>query len=231
LATTLWRSARALFAWNADLQFLLRGSIANGMCSVHSDLDFEISSPARPNGFPEAEILLGLLLDSFGIRSENSAGRPTERDIVYSGGTRDVLEWLELRDPEGRAPWPHACNGRARPETALLGSFERDARQMDGKHLWLAVRGTMARASAARGCGEARTMAQIQWLRRATNTDTVPLRLLLRQALAAYELDLADAAIEPLCRVAARLDVPIPLWGGVEGEPARQHFRERDVGS
>ncbi len=232
VATVLWRSARDLFAWEVDLQFLLRGSVANGVCSVDSDLDFEISSPERPNGFPEAEDLLGALLDGFGIRSENSTGRPTERDIIHAGGSRDVLEWLELRDLDGgHTPWPHACGGRNRPENVILGGFEREARRMDGKHLWLAVRGTIARASAARGCGQARTMAQLEWLRCVAGMDIVPLRSLLGQALAARELHLADVAIEPLSRVAACLDVPVPLWAPGEPGPVRPYLRDRDFGS
>lgn len=217
---TLWRSTRDLFGWDADLQLLLRGSVANGMCSIKSDVDFEISSPARPDGFAEAEMLLKLLLDGFGIPSEPSAGRPSESDIVYPAGTRDVLEWLELRDLDGSsAPWPHAHGGRTRSEIALLGTYERGVRRMDGKHLWLAVRGAIARASALHGCRTAKTLAQVGWLRRVAGADAVALRALLKHALDAYERDLSDAAVEPLQREAVRLDVPVPLW--TAGVPAQ----------
>lgn len=79
---------------------LLRGSCAQGFMTTKSDVDFEISSLEKPNGYIAAEKLLSAILGIFGIECEGSLDRPDEIDMISSNGlTRDFHEWCELIVP------------------------------------------------------------------------------------------------------------------------------------
>ena len=80
---------------------LLRGSCAQGFMTAKSDVDFEISSLEKPNGYIAIEKLLSAILDIFGIECEGSLDRPDEIDMISSsnGLTRDFHEWCELVVP------------------------------------------------------------------------------------------------------------------------------------
>lgn len=97
--TQLRKSFPSLLAYD----LLLRGSCAQGIMTMKSDVDFEISSLEKPCGYIAAERLLSAILDIFGIECEGSLDRPNEIDMVSSNGlTRDFHEWCELIVPENK---------------------------------------------------------------------------------------------------------------------------------
>lgn len=84
----------------SEYDLLLRGSCAQGLMTMKSDVDFEISSEQKPHGFIAAERLLSSILDIFNIECEGSPERPTEIDMKsMQGFTRDFHEWCELVIP------------------------------------------------------------------------------------------------------------------------------------
>lgn len=79
----------------------VRGSLANGICSIYSDIDFEFSNEHSDLfNAEEVEKMICVLLSVLEIDSEGSTGRPTEADL-YSKGlqqSRDLHEFMELRE-------------------------------------------------------------------------------------------------------------------------------------
>jgi hypothetical protein len=105
-----------------DLQLILRGSLAQGVVSNRSDLDFELSSTAHPHGHRGAERLVVDILGTFGLASEASDGRPAEVDIhdSSSGLGRDLYEWMELRRPGSVVHDPGWLADVLQPDPTLL---------------------------------------------------------------------------------------------------------------
>lgn len=133
-----------------DLQLLLRGSLAQGVLGLSSDVDFELSSPAHPHGHRAIEGVLVELLSGFEIRAEGSGARPSEVDLRgESGITRDLHEWLELRRPGSAMHDPGWLRDLIAPEDARLArqlsAYELLGREHSAKYLWFETRVLLAR--------------------------------------------------------------------------------------
>ncbi|MEV7776686.1 hypothetical protein [Kitasatospora sp. NPDC088351] len=134
-----------------DLDLLLRGSCAQGVLGLNSDVDFELSSAECPTGYRPAEDLVIEALGCLGLAAEGSAARPVERDLVSADGrvSRDLHEWCELRRP-GSAHhdpgWTAAL--LPTPSTEVLGrpsQYEVQGREDTAKYLWFESRAALAR--------------------------------------------------------------------------------------
>lgn len=146
-----------------ELQLILRGSMAQGMASIYSDVDFEISSPNHVLGHLQAEKIFSLLLELGNIKSEGSEDRPYEADVRHGELARDAQEWLELRDPFGSPPWPHFGEQRNIATSPGLGLYERNVgNPITPKLFWNAVRSAIARAALASNCHSADSYAQLR---------------------------------------------------------------------
>lgn len=134
-----------------DLQLILRGSLAQGVLSIDSDLDFELSSPDWPQGHRAVEALLIDLLAAFGLEGEGSAARPTESDLACADPrvTRDLHEWMELRRPGSSQHDPGWLRGVLDPDDNHLAEhrsqYELLGRQSSAKYLWFEARAATAR--------------------------------------------------------------------------------------
>ncbi|GAA4263451.1 hypothetical protein [Dactylosporangium darangshiense] len=133
------------------LQLLLRGSLAQGVVTGRSDVDFELSGPAHPRGHAGAEALVVGALASFGITAEATVGRPVEADLCDPGAgtTRDLHEWMELRRPGSAAHDPGWLDAVIRADPAGLAirqsEYERAGREHSAKYLWFEARAALAR--------------------------------------------------------------------------------------
>jgi hypothetical protein len=142
---------RSFSVTNSDL--LVRGSAAQGVLGLSSDVDFEISSPRHLRGHRGAEGCVIAILGCLGLSAEGSEARPVEVDLRDPSGsvTRDVHEWCELRrvgsiwhDPGWVAAALDAPSRRFLLRTQ--SRYERAGRQLTAKYLWFEARATVARA-------------------------------------------------------------------------------------
>ncbi|MEJ2611287.1 MAG: hypothetical protein P8179_14685 [Candidatus Thiodiazotropha sp.] len=136
---------------NPRIELILRGSLAQGLVSRKSDLDFELSSPQWPNGHHNLENLVLDALAAFNILAEASNGRPLERDFVdsASGVTRDLHEWMELRQTGSRYHNPGWLQQILNPTTEQFcktqSCYEQSGRQQTAKYVWFEARALLAR--------------------------------------------------------------------------------------
>lgn len=130
---------------------LLRGSTAQGVLGLRSDVDFEVSSPHLANGDRGVESVVLAVLRCFGLRGEGSAGRPPEVDLADATGdvTRDVHEWCELRrpgSPSHDAGWIATRLLLKRQRlTGGPSTYERRGRERSTKYFWFEVRAAISR--------------------------------------------------------------------------------------
>ncbi|GAA2991633.1 hypothetical protein GCM10020229_00190 [Kitasatospora albolonga] len=147
------RLARVVLAALAreDLDLLLRGSCAQGVLGLGSDVDFELSSAEFPAGYQPAEDLVIEALGCLGLAAEGSAARPTERDLVSADGhtSRDLHEWCELRRPGAAHHDPGWTTAfLPAPTAGALGrpsQYEQQGREHTAKYLWFESRAALAR--------------------------------------------------------------------------------------
>ncbi|MFI6448820.1 hypothetical protein [Kitasatospora sp. NPDC050543] len=134
-----------------ELDLLLRGSCAQGVLGLSSDIDFELSSADFPGGYRPAEDLVIEGLGCLGLAAEGSAARPVERDIVSADGrvSRDLHEWFELRrpgsahhDPGWSAAW---LSGPSAGAIGRPSEYEDQGREHSTKYLWFESRAALAR--------------------------------------------------------------------------------------
>lgn len=144
----------ALLTWSfpalSTYSLLLRGSCAQGLMSIHSDIDFEISSQGSPMGFLPAENLLSGILTVFGLEHEGSAGRPTEIDLISPVGyTRDLHEWTELTVPGSPLPDRGWINGlfSADPAWRFYSEYESQNHDLSPKYLFFRIRAIIERCA------------------------------------------------------------------------------------
>ncbi|WP_213451199.1 hypothetical protein [Rhizomonospora bruguierae] len=185
------------------LQLLLRGSLAQGVITGRSDIDFELSAPAHPRGHAGAEALVVDVLASFGITAEATAGRPVEADLggPDAGTTRDLHEWMELRRPGSAAHDPGWLGAVIRADLARLATrqseYERAGREHSAKYLWFEARAALARVvmRAAPGVPPVTVLDQLAALPELLgHDDAQELRAIVLGALDQRELDHADPA-------------------------------------
>ncbi|KQV20864.1 MULTISPECIES: hypothetical protein [unclassified Kitasatospora] len=147
------RLARVVLATlgHEELDLLLRGSCAQGVLGLCSDVDFELSSAEFPAGYQPAEELLIEALGCLGLAAEGSAARPVERDLVSADGrvSRDLHEWFELRRP-GSAHhdpgWTAALlSGPSADELCRPSQYEEQGRELTAKYLWFESRAALTR--------------------------------------------------------------------------------------
>lgn len=135
----------------SGLQLLLRGSLAQGVVTAGSDVDFELSGPTQPHGHRGVESLVVDALAAFGIGAEASEGRPSEVDLgdPDSGPTRDLHEWMELRGPGSFAHDPGWFAAVVPVDHAHLANrqsrYEQAGREATAKYLWFEARAALAR--------------------------------------------------------------------------------------
>jgi hypothetical protein len=149
LTVAAWQLVAAAFDLRR-LQLILRGSLAQGMLTRRSDVDFELSSPEHPDGHRAAEQLVIDILAALGCPAEGSASRPVEVDLRAGPVHRDLHEWMELRRAGSRRHdpgWLGPVLGQV-PNGFDLGSrstYERAGRTLTGKGLWFEARAVLAR--------------------------------------------------------------------------------------
>jgi hypothetical protein len=171
-------------------QLLLRGSLGQAVVGCRSDVDFEISSPAFPLGVPAVEEALRDALALAGIESEGSAGRPREADLVAGCLTRDLHEWMELRQPGSPAHAPGWNAGVFTPPRHWFtpSTFERAGLPRTPKALFFRVRTLIARLAFSHGLQLAATRPQLVALVPLVGEEAAHrLEALLEEALTAYE--------------------------------------------
>lgn len=199
LLSGLFAACRPLVGADEDLFLLLRGSLGQGLVSVRSDVDFEISGPRWKGGHPGLEALVVSVLNVLGIGAEGTAGRPETHDLVCGGGARDLHEWMELRMPgsPARAVWWDEDPGAVPADCWSTPSrFELEGHEPSAKHLFFAARAAVARLSFRAGFQVAASPAQLEALRGTPGAATV--ERLLKSALHLRESETssspADAA-------------------------------------
>lgn len=141
-----------LLTWSfpalSEHNLLLRGSCAQGLMSIHSDIDFEISNKEYPMGFIPAENLLSSILTVFDLDHEGSTARPTEIDLISSDGyTRDFHEWTELVIPNSSVPDKGWINGLFSADTAwhFYSEYESQKHNLTPKYLFFRIRAMIER--------------------------------------------------------------------------------------
>ena len=81
------------------ISIIARGSYGECILTKESDIDFEIvvfeNNKIRP--MVVVENLVCEVLNYLGIIAEGTSGRPTEKDVVINGESRDLFEVFELR--------------------------------------------------------------------------------------------------------------------------------------
>lgn len=141
------------------LQLILRGSLAQGIVSRRSDLDFELSGRLHPHGHHGVERLVLDILAAFDLDAEASEGRPTEADIYdpRSGLARDLHEWMELRRPGSDLHDPGWLKEFLDVSVSSLvdtqSEYERAGRQRSAKYIWFEVRTLLARLAFKNAAG------------------------------------------------------------------------------
>jgi hypothetical protein len=180
-----------------EVQLLLRGSVAQGLMTLQSDIDFELSSPAYPHGLPGLEDLIVEVLECLDLRSEGSRGRPQEQDLVSSDGrlTRDLHEFLQLR-PAGAVVrdgcWPDAFFSLDATKLSEPSEYERLRTCDDEPDPWFEARALVTRLYFRSVPSRTEVLALLDaqlTLLRAWEGDvmTSHVRTLLEQALACRE--------------------------------------------
>jgi hypothetical protein len=166
LATRLCRLGRIA----APLDLLLRGSGGQGIPTIFSDVDFELSGPKHPCGHEVVERAIETLLAGLEIDAEGSSGRPTNRDLHgVEGQHRELHEWMELR----RAGEPRRDLGWATAPFASLPSdwwrtqsiYELEGRRATPKYAFFEARALVARLAFMNDTGSGTTPTQLRALR------------------------------------------------------------------
>lgn len=145
-------AALVLAAFGVEgLDLLVRGSAAQGVLGLRSDVDFELSSPDFPSGAQDLERCVAEVLACFSLEAEGSLARPKEADLRSADGriTRDLHEWFELRRPSSTRHHP----GWLRPVLTLApnqlssipSQYEAAGREVRAKYLWFEVRAAVSR--------------------------------------------------------------------------------------
>ncbi|MFL6161961.1 MAG: hypothetical protein ACJ74U_07010 [Jatrophihabitantaceae bacterium] len=192
LATYAWAILRS--GVREPLDLLLRGSGAQRLLSVFSDLDYEVSSPAHPHGHADVEAWMAERLAALGIDAEGSTGRPLEADLVDSTGqTRDLHELTELR----RAGSPRRDLGWVGDAFADLpmnwwnrvSTYEAHGRHRHAKFAFFEIRALICRLSWRHDVPDGTTTGQLAGLVRVLPTEAANLRTLAVDALSCYETD------------------------------------------
>ena len=192
LACYDWALARNQPAGPLDL--LMRGSGAQGVLSIYSDLDFEVSSPDFPRGHPAIEAAITQRLAELGVDAEGSTGRPREVDLIgQAGHTRDLHEMSELRragSTRRDAGWVGVAFAEAPAEWwNRTSSYEAHGRHRHAKFAFFEIRALICRVSWRHGLPAGTTAGQLAALRRVASATSAELRDLAIGALAAYEAD------------------------------------------
>ena len=192
LATHAWALDHSGLAEPLDL--LLRGSGAQRLLSVFSDLDYEVSSPAHPHGHPDVEAAMAERLAALGVEAEGSAGRPSEVDLTDSAGRcRDLHELSELRragSPHRDAGWVGAAFADAPPDWwNRVSTYEAHGRHSHAKFAFFEIRALICRLSWRHGVRDGTTAGQLAGLVEVLPTEAATLRALAAEALDCYEAD------------------------------------------
>jgi len=189
----------ATYAWALDrsgvkepLELLLRGSGAQRLLSVYSDLDYEVSSPGHPHGHPDVEAWMGDRLAALGIEAEGSDGRPREVDLTdRAGHCRDLHELTELRragSPRRDAGWVgEAFAGVPIDWWNRVSTYEAHGRHPHSKFAFFEVRALICRLSWRHGLCDGTTAGQLTGLVPALPEEAATLRALAVEALDSYE--------------------------------------------
>lgn len=131
-----------------EYDLLLRGSCGQGIMTLKSDIDFEISSIKKPNGFIGAELLLAEILKVFDIDCDCSIDRPIEVDMISPQGyTRDFHEWCELIIPESKTINKGWNNGLYNAEGIwqYYSDYEMQEHNLSAKYLFFQIRAVIER--------------------------------------------------------------------------------------
>lgn len=190
LATYSWAIDRS--GVDEPLELLLRGSGAQRLLSVFSDLDYEVSSPEHPHGHADVEAWMSDRLAALGVEAEGSDGRPREVDLTDPAGhCRDLHELTELRragSPRRDAGWVgEAFAGAPVDWWNRVSTYEAHGRHPHAKFAFFEVRALICRLSWRHGVLEGTTAGQLTGLARALPGEAVTLRALAVEALDHYE--------------------------------------------
>lgn len=132
----------------SDYDLLLRGSCGQGLMTIKSDVDFEISNNHKPNGFLAAEKLLATILRLFDIDCDCSTDRPTEIDLISTQGyTRDFHEWSELIIPGSKTINKGWNNNLYNVENVwrYYSDYETQKHNLSTKYLFFQIRAIIER--------------------------------------------------------------------------------------
>jgi hypothetical protein len=190
LATYAWAVGRT--GAEEPLDLLLRGSGAQRVLSVFSDLDYEVSSPAYPHGHSDVEAVMADRLAALGVEAEGSAGRPREVDLVdRAGRCRDLHELSELRragSARRDAGWVGDAFADAPPDWwNRVSSYEAHGRHRHAKFAFFEIRAIICRLSWRHQVPDGTTEGQLTGLAQVLGDDTATLRAMAVKALAGYE--------------------------------------------
>jgi hypothetical protein len=182
----------AVCGTSADLDCLVRGSLAQGIVTTRSDIDFEISGPSAENGAIGVERMVAQICRLLGWNAEGSEGRPTEIDLDFGTVSRDLHEWMELRRvgmPERDRGWMH--HHPSRPSGAvweIQSTFERAGRPTTAKFAFFEARSAIARLAWRAQCPFIPIPLQLDYLAGIVSaSDVANLRAIARDCLDAYE--------------------------------------------
>jgi hypothetical protein len=170
LLSLLTTRLRRLGGITTPLDLLLRGSGGQGIPTIFSDVDFELSGPDHPQGHELVERAIETSLAGLGIDAEGSSGRPTNRDLQGAEGRhRELHEWMELR----RAGDSRRDLGWATAPFASLPSdwwrtpsaYELEGRRATPKYAFFEARALVARLAFMNDTGSGTTRTQLWALR------------------------------------------------------------------
>lgn len=160
-----------IFPQDHELDLLLRGSLGQGIVTINSDIDFEISGEFYREGHRGIEKLMGSIFDVFEIPWQGSADRPVEEDIVSKryGLSRDLHEWFELRRPG----FNRSCRGWLENEFSISdveiarksSKYENSGNPLTAKFVFFEIRATIARIAFLNGLQIACTKNQCEGLK------------------------------------------------------------------
>ncbi len=177
----------------SELELILRGSVAQGLMTTRSDLDFEVSGPKYPDGNLEWESLIIEAVKLLGLESEGSCSRPLFADLVTirnSKLTRDLHEWMELRKIEGNEHNPGWLRNHFQVSTFQLlqeSLYEKEGIPLSPKTLFFRVRTLIARLNFYYGFEFAKTELQLASIERKNNSLSRKLRKLVWASFELYE--------------------------------------------
>ncbi|OED34633.1 hypothetical protein AB832_07105 [Flavobacteriaceae bacterium (ex Bugula neritina AB1)] len=178
---------------NFDL--IIRGSLANGLLTTQSDIDFEVSSEEFPTGHPGLEwVIQSIIIILLKIPCEGSYARPKEIDIIGLNGTRDLHEWLELRrinQPTIIGSWIEKDIQNVPPGFWWKKSiYEKSNPPITPKYLFLKIRTFILRISRDFHLCETSIIPLIENLRNKLSPNFIDqLKNLLELCIIAYEAD------------------------------------------